>query len=127
MLPLALGCYITKHGHPTRKSGYLKWETRATSYAHRQDGKLLLFSADFIEIRDVNTGRLLQVIEGADIRLLHSGPRSGTDSVILAAMRSGDNERSSTDKIVELAETTEFMSSSAAPPPEPAVWDEWDM
>jgi hypothetical protein len=88
---------------------------------------VLLFSQQFIEIRHVATGRLVQVIEGDDLRLLHSGPTGGTDDTILVAMRAekkGEDEIS--DKVVELVETTEIVS--AAPPSAvPSLWDEWDM
>lgn len=125
---LVLGFYITKHGAPTRSSGYIKWESKATSYAHR-GVHVLLFSAQFIEIRNVTTGRLVQVVEAADARLLYCPAAHNVDGTILVAMR-GDNDRreGATDKIVELVETSEI--GSRAPDPvsaNPALWDEWDM
>lgn len=120
---LAMGCYITKHGEPSRSCGYVRWEAQATSYAHRGNN-VLLFSSEFIEIRNVNTGRLLQVIEAPDIRLLHCGPKEGTSDTILAAMR-GDKSGNEgiSDKIVELVETAEI----GTPADTEGLWDEWDM
>ena len=120
-----LGCYITKHGVPSRSSGYIKWESQATSYAHR-GVHVLLFSPQFIEIRDVTTGRLVQVIEANDLRLLHAGPMEDADDTILVAMTGEkDDQDGISDKIVELVETREIIS--AAPSAVPSLWDEWDM
>ena len=122
---LVMGCYITKHGTPSRSSGFLRWETKATSYAHC--GLLvLLFSSEFIEIRNVNTGRLVQVIEGNDIRLLHCGLREGTDRTILISMGDKQDEKDGvSEKIVELLETSELSTPATAGGE--ALWDEWDM
>lgn len=119
-----MGCYISKHGAPTRSSGYLKWESVATSYAHHGP-HFLLFSPQFIEIRNTITGRLVQVIETVDARLLHYGSRGNTYSTILAAIK-GDKEDKdgNSDKIIELVETSEITST---PTTVPAMWDEWDM
>lgn len=117
-----LGCYIDRHGAPCRSSGYLRWETKATSYAHRGE-HVLLFSQDFIEIRSVTTGKLVQVIEGQEIRLVHASDRS-----ILVAMRGGEEKGStgSDDKLVELVETTD-LTAQQQPSNVPGLWDEWDM
>ncbi|KAJ7227194.1 hypothetical protein GGX14DRAFT_418522 [Mycena pura] len=117
-----MGCYVTRHGIPTRSSGYIRWECKAVAFASR-GSHVLLFSPNFIEIRNVLTGLLVQVIEGQDIRLLHS-----TNDVILVAMRGGhDDEEGMSDKIVDLQETTEVVGPRTATMPVPAMWDEWDM
>lgn len=74
------------------------------------------------------TGRIVQVIEGKDIRLLHpGGAGSGTDDPILVAMRGARDDRDGvSEKVCELSETSEI------PPATPVgsmtgVWDEWDM
>lgn len=112
-----LGCYINRRGIPRRSSGYLRWETKATMYAHRSE-HVLLFSPEFIEVRTVGTGRLVQVIEGEDIRLIHA-----SDRMILVAMKGPQN----TDKLVELIETTELTSLERLNSQAPGLWDEWDM
>jgi hypothetical protein len=85
---IAYGCYITQFGLPSRECRYIKWETKANSYAYR-DGHILLISSEFIEIRNVTTGRIVQVIEDEDIRLLSSGPNTGKGDPVLVAMRGG--------------------------------------
>jgi hypothetical protein len=127
-----LGCFITNHGIPSRSSGYIKWETKATSFAQR-GGHVLLFSEQFIEIRNIATGVIVQVIEGTDIRLLHASPSYGDDDTVLIAMRGDKMDKDGTsDKIIELVETTEYgvTSPTIQTTPStaiPAMWDEWDM
>ncbi|KIK10379.1 hypothetical protein K443DRAFT_670999 [Laccaria amethystina LaAM-08-1] len=122
-----LGCYINRRGQPTRQSGYIKWETKATSYAHRQ-GHVLLFSPEFIEIRSAINGRIVQVIEGNDIRLLFSGPMTSKDDPVMFAMR-GDKDDGGgvSEKIVELKETSEIAPVTPLSASVPVMWDEWDM
>ncbi|KAF7316832.1 hypothetical protein HMN09_00416400 [Mycena chlorophos] len=116
-----MGCYVTRHGVPTRNSGFVRWESKATSFAPRGT-HLLLFSPNFIEVRDVHTGLLQQVIEGQDIRLLHS-----SDDTILVAMRGHHNDESgASERIVDLRETTE-IAAPRVEMPTPSLWDEWDM
>lgn len=125
-----MGCYITKHGKPTRSSGYIRWESTAVSFAHRGE-HILLFSISFIEVRHISTGRLVQAIEGGDIRLLYSGPTTLKDDTIIVAMRGEKNDKEGiSDKLVELVETTEISTAITSPTTttsNPAVWDEWDM
>lgn len=129
MLLIAIGCFITKHGVPSRSSGYIRWETKAASFAHRGT-HVLLFSPEFVEIRNVNNGRLVQVIEGMDLRLLYCGPRdSPNDTVIVAMKGEKDDGDGVSDKLAELVETAELArtpSSSARVAPD-NLWDEWDM
>lgn len=115
-----LGCYIDRHGKPCRSSGYIRWETKAVSYAHRGEC-VLLFSPEFVEVRAAATGRLLQVVEGQDIRFMHTSEHS-----VLVAM-SGAEDKS--ERLVELVETadlsaTQQQQNNAVPA---NVWDEWDM
>ncbi|KAJ4494966.1 hypothetical protein C8J55DRAFT_109545 [Lentinula edodes] len=129
-----VGCYITKHGTPSRSSGYIKWESKIDSFAQRGT-HVLLFSALFIEIRDILTGRIVQVIEGEDIRLMYAGPTPDSHELILVAMRGdggqGDKDLKggAADKIVELQETSEISDVRARTPTTavPAMWEEWDM
>lgn len=91
---------------------------------------MLLFSPEFVEIRNVNNGRLVQVIEGMDLRLLYCGPRdSPNDTVIVAMKGEKDDGDGVSDKLAELVETAELArtpSSSARVAPD-NLWDEWDM
>lgn len=117
-----IGCYITKHGIPSRSCRFVRWETVATSYAHRGD-HVLLFSPEFVEVRSTATGSFVQAIEGADIRLLHSGQAGSKTLPILLGMR-GDSD--GYDHIYELVETTAVRSPSPTTAV-PAMWDDWDM
>lgn len=122
-----LGCYIDKHGAPTRQCGYIKWETKVVSYAHR-NGHVLLFSPEFIEIRNSTTGRIVQIIEGQDIRLLYAGPYTKKDNPILVVMRgSKDDENGHSEKIIELVETEEISLVSPTSVNVSSVWDDWDI
>ncbi|TCD69356.1 hypothetical protein EIP91_007912 [Steccherinum ochraceum] len=125
-----VGCYINKDGTPARSSGYLRWETRADSFAHR-GAHLILVSSSFIEIRSLNTGKLVQVIEGSDMRLVHSSERS-----VMVTMKNDAKSGSELEyKLVELVETAnlEEQQLQEAQMRTPGVrasqkiWDEWDM
>jgi hypothetical protein len=118
-----MGCFVDKHGIPTRKCGYVRWESKAESFAHRSRF-LLLFSPEFIEVRDVNSARLVQVLEGEDMRLLET-VREPTDPILVAMHGTQDDGYGVSQKVVELLETAEIQPLSAVPPP--AVWEEWDM
>ncbi|KAF7327861.1 hypothetical protein MKEN_00366000 [Mycena kentingensis (nom. inval.)] len=126
-----LGCYVTRHGIPTRSSGYVRWESKATAFAAR-GAHVLLISPNFIEVRNVATGLLENVIEGTDIRLLHApapveGDAGGSAAQILVAMRGEqDDERGMSEKVVELRETSEITAPQVAMPV-PSMWAEWDM
>ncbi|KAI0342848.1 hypothetical protein BDW22DRAFT_1357379 [Trametopsis cervina] len=118
-----LGCYINRRGIPCRSSGYLRWESKAASYA-RRGSNILLFSSEFIEIRDIATGKLIQVIEGHDIRGVHASDRA----IFVAMTGSGDkNTGSGTDKLVELIETADLSVLRKQDSKSAAMWDEWDM
>jgi hypothetical protein len=112
---------------PSRSSGYIRWETKANQFTHR-GSHILLFSTEFIEIRNVNTGRLVQVIEGTDIRLLHSDPERNGDNILIAMRGEKDDRDGVSDKITEMVETAELSRtpSTARVVPE-NLWDEWDM
>jgi len=117
------GCYITKHGAPTRSCGFVRWETKATSFAARGP-HILLFSPEFIEVREVLSSRLMQVIEGHDIRLLHTGPPDG--GPVLLALRGEKNDADGmSDRLAELVETVDLTTPVARD--NRGLWDEWDM
>ncbi|KAG6373463.1 hypothetical protein JVT61DRAFT_6616 [Boletus reticuloceps] len=122
-----MGCYITKYGQPTRDSVFIRWEIKATSFLHRPP-HVLLFSSEFIEIRDAQTGLLKQVIEAVDIRLLIQAPLS-RGSLYVAMRGQKDDEDGLSDRIVELVETTEITKTPIAAPFKAVegLWDEWDM
>jgi hypothetical protein len=71
------------------------------------------------------------VIQGEDYRLLHQA--QSPDDLILVAMKGSADERKGgvNEKIIELSETTEIVSSAIDATPvtsgTPWLWDEWDM
>ncbi|KAG0706814.1 hypothetical protein DFH29DRAFT_900165 [Suillus ampliporus] len=123
-----LGCYITKHGIPSWNSGFIRWETKAMSFAHR-GSHVLLFSSEFIEIRSVSTGRLDQVIEGNDIRPLNLKCYAADDPLLVAMRGTKDDKDGVSDKIIELIQTSEFRSTQTpiTITPTQGTWDEWGM
>lgn len=106
----------------------MRWEIKATSFAHRGTN-VLLFSPEFIEVRNVKNGRIVQVIEGQDIRLLHSGPAgSNGDTILFAKRGTKDDKEGLSDNINELVETSELARTpSTSGGPAGNLWDEWDM
>ncbi|TFY60446.1 hypothetical protein EVJ58_g5139 [Rhodofomes roseus] len=120
-----VGCYIDKHGVPSRSAGYLRWEAKASAFAHRGD-HILLFSPEFIEVRTVQTGKLVQVVDFPDVRLAYQGLLP-TDRTVLVACRGRSERGVVIDKIVELVETSEITTPRASAVSIPGLWDEWDM
>jgi hypothetical protein len=64
--------FINKNGWRTRSDWMINWEGIPQSFALWYP-YLLAFEPNFIEIRNVETGELLRVILGENIRLLHMG------------------------------------------------------
>ncbi|KAI9512114.1 CNH domain-containing protein [Russula earlei] len=96
----AFGCFVDDHGKPARSTFYVPWEATATAYAHRDD-HLFLFSPSFIELRRVQTGKLVQIMEMNDMQLLQSG--SLASNMIIAAMPARfDGDGGRTERLVEL-------------------------
>jgi hypothetical protein len=107
----------------------VRWESKITSFAHR-GRHILLFSPGYIEVREVSTGRLAQVLEGDDIRLLHTGLGAcgeGRDEFLIAMRGARDDREGASEKIVELLQTAELDLTPSSSHTAPGVWDEWDM
>jgi hypothetical protein len=66
------GLYVDKHGDPSRRIGTIEWEGTAERIAWHPP-YILLFDSRFIEIRHVETGRLVQIISGNDMRCTWDG------------------------------------------------------
>ncbi|KAH9063839.1 hypothetical protein EDB87DRAFT_1829598 [Lactarius vividus] len=118
------GCYLNKFGKPARSGSYIPWECKASAFAHRGH-HLLLFSLGFIEVRTVASGRLVQVIEANDVRLLHSG-LTETDMLVAGMTGNVDNASGLSEKLVELVQTTAIDVRAPIVRTE-QLWDEWDM
>jgi RHO1 GDP-GTP exchange protein 1/2 len=103
----AFGCYITKHGFPGRDAGFIRWETTADSYL-QFGAHFLLFSSQFIEIREIQSSKLVQVIPGDGLQQLHQS----TSAILIA----NKNKRSNVgEDVIELSETTEIAPFSSPP------------
>lgn len=115
---------MTKHGQPCRKCEIIRWETPATGYCYL-NGLIILVSREFIEIRDVGTGRLVQVMEGQDFRLVQSvqstsstggvpGTLAGSGDKPLIAVRGETKiEDGFSDALMEMIETAPLDSTSS--------------
>ena len=132
------GCFVSRHGTPRRDAAIIRWEIKATSFAQRWD-HILLFSADFIEVRHAKTGRFVQAIEGREIRLVNSDPTDNT-TLLVARFGTKDDKSGQSDELIELVKTTEIASPSATSSvqswpgelsrtstTDSVLWSEWDM
>lgn len=69
---LEFAFYIDEEGHRFKGDWIVKWEGTPTAFALHYP-YLLAFQSSLVEVRDVRTGTLSQVIVGSDIRCLDSG------------------------------------------------------
>ena len=96
------GCFVDQDGKPARSSYYIQWERRASACT-RRGAHLLLLSPGYIEVRRIDSCKLVQILETNEIRLLRS---SLTDPVPIGAMiGSTEEDGGRTEKIVELIDT----------------------
>ncbi|KAG6885341.1 hypothetical protein C0993_002970 [Termitomyces sp. T159_Od127] len=75
------GLYVDKHGEPSRQNGTVEWEGTAERVAFHAP-YFMIFDTRFIEIRDLVTGRLVQIIPGNDLRCIWDG--RGVSSSVMA-------------------------------------------
>lgn len=68
----SFGVYVDRHGEPNRDCQVIEWEGRPDSVGFHPP-YLLLCSAPFIEIRHIDTAKLLQIYTGSDLRLTWDG------------------------------------------------------
>ncbi|KAI0050993.1 Dbl-like domain-containing protein [Auriscalpium vulgare] len=66
------GLYVNRHGDPSRTKNTVEWEGTVERAAFHQP-YILLFGSSFIEVRNVETGRLCQIIMGNDLRCIWDG------------------------------------------------------
>ncbi len=119
------GTYVSKYGYPTRSRTYVRWETKVHSWALRPP-YVLLISTGWIEVRHVPTGRLEQVEEAQDFRMLQvAEPNNGG---LLLALRGQDSSYGLSDKLVEVLETRAIgPSGSPTDSLRNEQWREWDI
>jgi hypothetical protein len=95
-----LGCFVDRDGKPARTFYYIEWERKATAFA-RRGPHLLLFSPGYIEVRNIETGKLFRMVEVNELRLLRSGLTEGR--LLIGVMTGGaEADGSRTEKLVEL-------------------------
>ncbi|KAM6497062.1 CNH domain containing protein [Amanita muscaria] len=61
--------YVNKSGRRTRREFMVYWEGMPTGFA-LHESFVLAIEPTFVEIRDINTGSMIQVIQGSNLRLL---------------------------------------------------------
>ncbi|KAJ7132313.1 Dbl-like domain-containing protein [Mycena epipterygia] len=74
------GVYVDRHGDPRRGATTIEWEGNAERVALHSP-YILLFDSRFIEVRNIETGRLAQIIPGNDIRCLWDGRGVGSSII----------------------------------------------
>ena len=95
-----LGCFVDQAGKPARSDFFIEWERKATAFA-RRGPHLLLFSPGYIEVRNIDTGRLFRMVEVNDLRLLRSGLSEGR--LLVGVMAGGaEADGSRPERLVEL-------------------------
>jgi hypothetical protein len=95
-----LSCLVDQAGQPADANYYIEWERKATAFA-RRGPHLLLFSPGYIEVRNIDTGKLVRMVEANELRLLCTGL---TDwPMLVAAITTKNSDDSHTEKLVELA------------------------
>jgi RHO1 GDP-GTP exchange protein 1/2 len=92
---------MDEDGKPTQPTYHVSWECMATAYA-RRGSHLLLFSSGFIEVRNVDTGGLIQVIERRDVRPLRCGWAEHRMLVAATAGDAANDDGSRKENLVEL-------------------------
>ncbi|KAF8806848.1 Dbl homology domain-containing protein, partial [Phlegmacium glaucopus] len=66
------GVFVDNNGKPKRSTGIIEWEGKAERVAMHMP-YILLFDIHFIEIRHIETGHLVQIIPGTEIRCVWDG------------------------------------------------------
>ena len=85
MGPIEFGLYVNKNGDPIRRMGTIEWEGTAERVAWHPP-HILLFDSRFIEIRHVETGRLVQIISGNDMRCIWDGRVTNNSQAVLQGL-----------------------------------------
>ncbi|SPO21830.1 related to ROM2 - GDP/GTP exchange factor for Rho1p [Ustilago trichophora] len=127
----AFACYVDRLGEPTRLEQIIEWEGFPKQVAF-SGNYVLAFDARFIEIRDALTGRLVQIMRGADLHYVSGNSTvtsSSSESAQLAALDAEANPVIFTrrervagripfdfQRVVELSPTGPPNSHAYAPP-----------
>jgi hypothetical protein len=101
---LEFGLYVDKHGIPSRNTGVIEWEGQATRVALHAP-YILLFDKRFIEIRNIDTCRLSQILPGTEIQCVWDG--RGADSTPAAIPEGSDENMSQEPRVHAVMNVTE--------------------
>lgn len=63
----SFACFVDRRGNPIRLDHFIEWEGQPHSVAFREPF-ILAFDSRFIEVRDSNTGQLVQLLRTSDLR-----------------------------------------------------------
>ncbi|KAG8951299.1 hypothetical protein FRC04_006538 [Tulasnella sp. 424] len=119
------GTYVSKFGYPTRNRTYVRWETKVNSWAIRGPHILLFSFSGWIEIRHISTGKLVQVEEAPEVRMLQiAEPNNGA---LLLAIRGKDDKDGLADRLVEMLETSPLEIPHSPGASSDPQWREWDI
>lgn len=119
------GTYVSKFGYPTRNRTYVRWETKVNSWAIRGPHILLFSFSGWIEIRHISTGKLVQVEEAPEVRMLQiAEPNNGA---LLLAIRGKDDKDGLADRLVEMLETSPLEIPHSPGASSDPQWGEWDI
>lgn len=102
---LEFGLYVDKHGDPCRTIGTIEWEGTAERVAFHAP-YILLFDSRFIEIRHVETGRLVQIISGSDVRCIWDGRGVSTSAVSPEHEHGDDSQEARVHVVMNATDST---------------------
>ncbi|KAL0576451.1 Rho guanine nucleotide exchange factor [Marasmius crinis-equi] len=94
-----LGLYVNKRGESSRPTSFIEWEGSAERVALHSP-YILLFDSCFIEIRHIQTGRLVQIISGNDVRCLWDGRGVNVAATTNSVPGQNDDEQMAQDPCV---------------------------
>lgn len=94
------GFLVDQAGQPADSNYYIEWERKATAFACHGQHLLLFSSSGYIEVRNIETGRLVRLVEANELRPLCSG---STDwRMLVAAITTKESDGGRTENLVEL-------------------------
>jgi RHO1 GDP-GTP exchange protein 1/2 len=85
------GIYVDKHGDLSRSANTIEWEGTAERVAFHSP-HVLIFDTRFIEVRHIETGRLVQIIPGNDVRCIYDGRGVGNHVTATPMKDTGDEQ-----------------------------------
>ncbi len=104
------GLFVDKHGDPNRATTAVEWEGTADRVALHIP-YILLFDSRFIEVRRLETGRLVQIIPGNDVRCIWDGRGVNLNSPVTTLPTNGGVDD---EGMVQDAQVHAVMNSTEA-------------